>query len=266
MKSALLVALFLAMPVYAEPPTTPAPWSFPPLPTSEPPLMPAPTPSPDTVLKLSPEETYVSEFSESCFYLVSPPGVVSVVQDKGPIKIRSRFYGGSGKLETRTFAGPAVFSVEAVAPGKAELLVVKVGAKGPEDVARRTIEVTGPRPPPVPPTPPPDPSLPIEGKRVLMIWDDTKALPTGQHSIIYGKQVRDYLERKATDFVIWPSSTAVEDGYKYSKEFGDAFKKYKTGGFPLPWLVVGNGTTGKSMALPANPAEAMTVFKQYFGE
>lgn len=142
----------------------PSPWVvFPTQPTNEPPhVQPSPQPSPTEPAKLSADEIYVIESRDPAFLVVSPIGIVSVVQDVGPIRIRGRFVGGSGKAETRTFAGPTVFTIEAAASGRVELIVVKAGAKTEADVARRIIDVlVGPRPPPEPPTPPPDPTDPF---------------------------------------------------------------------------------------------------------
>jgi len=163
-KYAGLLFLVLSLPSLADQPKTPAPtpWSFPPLsnmPTPEPPLTPQPVP-----VKLPPlttDKVYAFSFPDACFLLASPAGLVSVTQEPGPAKIHAKFLDGPDKYEWRTFSGPAVFTVTAIGTGSVELLVVKIGAKGEADVARRTVEAQlGPRPPPEPPTPT-DPLFPL---------------------------------------------------------------------------------------------------------
>lgn len=161
----LLSAAALADEPVKQPP--PAPWIvFPEV--SQPPAPPLPLPpppSPDTIPRLTADQVYVIDAKEPCFLIASPAGLVSVTQDAGPVKIRGRFLGGSGKYETKTFSGAAVFTVEAVSRGRVELIVVKVGAKGATDIVRRTVDVdagTGPQPPP--PGPTPDPFNPLATK------------------------------------------------------------------------------------------------------
>lgn len=135
------------------------------VPDTTPQPIPAPVPVPGTIPRIKDQEWYIINCSEPCFILVSPPGIVSVTQDAGPIKMRGWFYGGSGKAETRTFTGKVVFTVEAVGTGRVELMVVKDGAKTPADVFRQLLDANvGPLPPPPgpgpKPPPPPDPVVP----------------------------------------------------------------------------------------------------------
>jgi len=156
---ATLLLLLCTAAAPAEPPAqpAPAPWIvFPeaaPAPTPEPP--PAPPPVPAGVPQLGADQILVIDAKEPCFLLTSPAGLVSVTQEAGPIRIRAKFVGGSGKTETRTFAGPTVFTLEAKSAGRVELIVVKAGAKSVDDVARRLVDVgLGPQPPPTPPLTP----------------------------------------------------------------------------------------------------------------
>jgi hypothetical protein len=120
---------------------------------------PAPTPAPSAVTSLTADQLYVIDADVSCIVLTSPTGIVSVTEDGGPVKIRGKFVDGTGKAESRNYKGKAVYTVEAVASGRVELLIVPVGGAA-GDVIRRTLDVTagqGPQPPPKP-TPTPDPA------------------------------------------------------------------------------------------------------------
>lgn len=142
------------------------------LPVIAAPVIPSPTPAPTPTvpavpLKLSTGELYVADASYDSFLLASPPELVTITRKEAPITIHSKIVPGTGKLETRKFAGPAVFTVEAAGTGRCELLLIRVGAQGPADVVHRVLDVdsgSGPRPPPEPPiptpTPTPEPPLP----------------------------------------------------------------------------------------------------------
>ena len=132
---------------------------FPALPVAPQP-MPVPTPPPGSVDRLTADTLYVVESDVPTILLVSPPGIVAVTEDAGPLRMRGKFAGGSGKVETRQFTGKQVFTLEAVGSGRVEVIVVPVGAKSPTDVVRKVLDVgegKGPQPPPVPPDPKPDP-------------------------------------------------------------------------------------------------------------
>lgn len=133
-----------------------------PLPKVDPirlPVAPPPTPTPSAITSLAADQLYVIDADVSCIVLTSPAGIVSVNEDMGPVKIRGKFVDGCGKAELRTYKGKTVYTVEAVATGRVELLIVPVGG-GVADVIRRTLDVSvgpGPQPPPKP-TPDPTPT------------------------------------------------------------------------------------------------------------
>lgn len=122
-----------------------------------------PTPMPTPVLavsRLAADEYYVVDSDVPLIVLASPEGFVSITEDVGPLKLKGKFADGAGKIETRTYKGKHVFTVDAVAVGKVELLIVPVGGDA-KSVIRRTLEVTGARPPPdCPPPPVVDPPKP----------------------------------------------------------------------------------------------------------
>lgn len=111
-----------------------------------------PPPSPDAVSVLPEDHLYVIDADDPCLVLDSPLGVVSVTQEAGPLTVRGKFVGGSGRAETKRFSGKSVFIVEPLKSGRVELLVVPAGADS-AGVLRRTLDVksgVGPQPPPEP--------------------------------------------------------------------------------------------------------------------
>lgn len=218
--------------------------------------------------KLTKGNVYVVGCKKPVIVFGEPQGMAKVVERKGPLTIYATFADSSSdEPQERRYEGPQVFIFTAAKTGREKLFFVPVGLKTADEIFTQIIDCEhGPRPPPDPPGPGPTPQpgpVPIEGVRVLMIWDQNKVLPTGQHSVIYGKKVREYLERKANDFVIWPASTTVEDATRYGKEFGDAMKRPRAS---PNWLILSNGKTGFEGPLPNTVDEAMTLFKRFFGE
>jgi hypothetical protein len=115
---------------------------------------PAP-PAPAPVTELAADELFVIGIDTPAVVLASPPGIVSVTSESGPVKIRAKFTGGGGKVQCRTYADQQVVTVEPVAAGTVEILVVWQSSGAPQ-TDRRLLRVGGPSPaPPSPPTPPP---------------------------------------------------------------------------------------------------------------
>lgn len=119
---------------------------------------PAPVPG---VQRLSGDLWYVIDSDVDLIVLTSPAGRIATTKEAGPLRVRGRFVDGTGKVETRTFAGKHVYTLEAAASGACEVLIVPVGATSAADVLRRSLEVeAGPTPPGPGPGPPPDPPRP----------------------------------------------------------------------------------------------------------
>ncbi|HVL13927.1 MAG TPA: hypothetical protein VM529_15265 [Gemmata sp.] len=114
-----------------------------------------PQPTPQAVASLGADELYVVQSDEDVQLLASPPGVVTVTKEQGPIRIRGKFV-GNRIVSTRTYAKKNVFIVERVKAGEVELLLVPAGK-----VTRRTVgDDSDPIPPPKPkpdPEPKPEP-------------------------------------------------------------------------------------------------------------
>lgn len=116
---------------------------------------PMPPPAPLAVTSLASDQLYVIDSDVPCIVLASPAGIVTLGEDSGPIKIRGKFVDGNGSVESRTYAGKSVYTVEAIASGRVELLIVPAGGTK-EEVIRRTLDV-GQATPPGPPSPKPEP-------------------------------------------------------------------------------------------------------------
>lgn len=125
--------------------------------------------------------------------------------------------------------------------------------------------------PPDPPAPQPDAPIVAPGFHVLIVYQDKVPLPAGQHSVIYGKAIRDYLNAKCprepggnAGWRIWDADLDVSFAPKH---FQDAYKlaKVQSAG-RLPWLVVSDGKTGWVGPVPATLDETMAILKRFGGE
>jgi len=128
-----------------------------------PPSPPAPEPLPRRPAKLLANTLYVIQADPECIILTSPPGLVKVSKEAGPVKVRGQFVDGApGTIETRTFTRPHVYFLDATGIGLVELLVIPAGAADPGQVIRRPLDVdNGAQPLPVPPPPPPTDPLAV---------------------------------------------------------------------------------------------------------
>lgn len=125
-----------------------------------------PSPPAGTPLRLNADNVYVFDADVAVIVRISPPGLVVVTKETGPIRIRDRFADNpSGRKTTRTYRGKEVYVVEAVpgARGLCDVVAIPVGLKDATEIRHRTLDVDGgpgplPIPPPVPtPTPVPPP-------------------------------------------------------------------------------------------------------------
>lgn len=240
-----------------------------------------PPPSSDVAVKLSSDALYVVDADVPVRVLTSPVGLVRIVREQGPIRIRGKFVDGSGKPETRTYAGKWVYFVEPAVSGRVELLIVPTDGAKPDDsdVIRRTLDVDagdGPRPPPdpKPPDPKPDPvnppPIPEPGFRVLIVYDRMTlgTIPASQNAIIFSKDIDAYCRAKCAkgpdgatpEFRQYSTDAAIATE---AKVWRDAFARPRAS---LPWIIVSNGTTGYEGPLPANIADTLKLLKKYGGE
>lgn len=249
-------------------------------------VIPSPMPTPMPVGVLTSDRVYVIDSDVDGFLLTRPSGLVAVSQDIGPIRIRGKFVDGAGKVETRTFKGKVVFTLEAVGTGILYIDFVPQGIKLQTDVVSRTVNVDagqGPQPPPpdpkppVPPDPkppkPPDPPTPStspfpgEGLRVLVVYEsaDLTKYPQAQLSIMTGLKSTAFLNTKCA---VGPDGKTREwrmydKDVDTSRDFPvwrDAMKRPRTS---IPWLLVGNGKTGYEGPLSANTDDFITLVSKY---
>lgn len=137
---------------------------------------------------------------------------------------------------------------------------VKVG-KGPEP------DPPGPDPDPDPEPDPDDPApIPEDGFRVLILYETEmkEKLPELQKAIIFGAEVRDYLDKACV------SEPDGGKGYRIYDKDQDA-----TGDYPvwetamqrrpesIPWVLISNGKTGYEGKLPESPSKFIELCKKH---
>lgn len=153
----------------------------------------------------------------------------------------------------------------------------------PDDVAQNfvtfTIKAKGAPKPPVPPTPDPDdpdvdpepprppPSpapIPVAGLHVLIVYETGENLPSGQHSILYGEQVRTFLEGACK---LYTDGTKAYRIYDQNVDASGDIEVWKNAmarsRASVPWLIVSNGKTGFEGPLPATPEEFISLVQKY---
>lgn len=176
------------------------------------PVAPIPTPAPvppapaGGVLTLNADAYYVVSWKSDASLRVHPAGLVTVVKETGPIRLRGKFAGGSGKVETKTFPGPCVYILEAVPDkaGRVELDLIPYGFKADADIYSAAVDVDGgtaplPPPKPVPPKPEPPKPEPVTSFRVILIYESGQTLTAAQFGVLYGKPLEDWLTANCTD-------------------------------------------------------------------
>lgn len=120
--------------------------------------------------------------------------------------------------------------------------------------------------PPVPPTPTVEPILGKGGMRVMIIHEASKTLGIKQHSVLYGKQVRDYLNAKTT-----PTTDGTKRGYiitdKDNDFTADAAKVWAAAlarpRQSVPWVIVSSSKGNFEGPLPADIPATLELLKKY---
>lgn len=120
----------------------------------------------------------------------------------------------------------------------------------------------GPKPPPEPP-PPPAP-IPVDGFRVLVVYESSETMTPGQHSAVYGKTIRDYLDSRCAagpggrrEWRVWDPDI---DTRGEAKHWQDAMRRKRD---RLPWIVVSTGKTGYEGPLPDTLEKTMDLIRKY---
>jgi hypothetical protein len=169
--------------------------------------------------------------------------------------------------------------VSAMKPGAYPVFAYTALGGKPTEAVRCLVVVGTPSPDPQPtpptPTPPPGPTpdpapIPEAGFRVLMVYEtgEVQKLPPAQGSVLYSKQIRDYLDSKCVvgrdgktrEWRIWDKDI---DTTNETAIWQSAMKRDRKS---VPWIVISNGKTGFEGPLPASVSEALALLKKYGGE
>jgi hypothetical protein len=133
-----------------------------------------------------------------------------------------------------------------------------------------------PGPNPVDPVNPVDPidvtPIDVPGNRMLIVYEsgERSKYPAEQSLILNSGVLAEYLDETCTkasdghpEWRIWDKDVKLSDvdGPLVEQVWVDAMKLPRDS---LPWLIVTNGTTGFSGALPQSEAETMQLLRKYF--
>jgi len=166
----------------------------------------------EPVATVSSEEFYVLQSAAEVVIVTSPPGLVEVTHELGPLIARGRWAGGGGKVETRLLEAEHLYFVDARQAGKTELIVIPIGMTDASQIQRQLVTVQlGPQPPP-PPDPVDDDQIPVDdtkGFRVLLLLDETADPAT--LAAVNSLQTRRWLDDQTDDWRRWDRSTVEAD-------------------------------------------------------
>lgn len=233
------------------------------------PVVPDPMPDPkppQSVASLGADELYVVQSDEDVQLLASPPGVVLVTKEQGPIRVRGKFVGNT-IVSTRTYPKKNVFIVERLKPGDVELLLVPAGK-----VERRVVGDDSPVPPPKPkpdPDPKPDPKPePVTSFRVIFVYETADPLTPAMQQVMFGEKVRTYLDGKTTAHPQGGKGwrrydrdvDATNERDPDLKALWQATKPQLTA---VPCVVVATNRKAEILPLPADEDAAVRLFDQY---
>ena len=132
------------------------------------------------------------------------------------------------------------------------LLAVLAGCPVPDDV-----------------TPGPGPTPITSELRVLIVHEqaDKHKLPHQQVAILSSTTIREYLDRKCVKETGDKPARRTWDQHTDVSRESEVWKKLMAQPrVSLPWIYIGNGTSGYSGPLPANVEDVLTLLKKYGGE
>ncbi len=154
------------------------------------------------------------------------------------------------------------------------ILVTRNGAPpekyGPVEVDRVVIS-RGEKPPPGPPGPtPPTPTpsdapIPVDGFRVMVVYDKRQTLPSEQIAAINSRDFRSYLDAKCvkvdsqSEWRVFSTTTNVQGD---SEIWRNAYARPRR---TTPWILISTGKTGIETELPENFDKLMELVKKYGG-
>lgn len=224
-----------------------------------------PAPRPDAAIRLGSDSLFVIDGDAPFLVLASPFGLVSVTEEAGPLRVRGKFADGFGKVESRTFKGKQVVTVEAIATGRCELLIVPVGAKSAAEVIRRTLEVeSGETPQPKPDPPKPDPKPVVEGKRWLLIIEETADATPSRGKLLTDAVLFDRIKEKGHVFRV--ADVDVKDANGNVPADLKPYIERSTGKkLPRLFIVAPDGTVLTDEPCPTGAAEVVELLRRAGG-
>ncbi len=227
------------------------------------PPKPRPDRSPKPITTISDEQLYVIESTIPLIVLASPDGFVSIESEEGPQKVKAKFVDGTGKMETRVFHSKHLYFINAVKPGKLELIIVPVGVEKPENILRQELTVLGqmPNPPPEPdpdPGPMPDP-VPTSDKLLIEVVEDPLNRSPDTAIVLSALAEWNALKDKGHDWRIYSIRTTETLGIDAVKEAKDT---------PLPAMVIRDKESRKVLRvvnLPKTMADVKRILSELTG-
>ena len=224
-------------------------------------VQPSPVPpSPKPVTVLPEDHFFVVESDVQLLVLHSPDGLLDVTEDSGPIRLRGRFAGGTGKVESKTFTGKWIYTIEGRQSGQAELILVPVGVTSSDQIVRAVLSVNGVKPPPTPPDDDkdetkPKPPQPTSGVTLDIVEDAENR--TAETAMVLNALVTwsSFLEAGNT-FRIYDDSTSEDNGKRAVQDAGDT---------QLPVMIIRDKSTAKPLRVLPLPKDFET-FKRLVTE
>lgn len=143
-------------------------------------------------------------------------------------------------------------------PVEVDRVVISRGEKPPPGPSP-----PGPTPTPTPPNP--DAPIPVDGFRVMIVYDRRQTLPGEQIAAINSRDFRTYLESKCakvdghSEWRVFNTSTNVQADTDIWK---NAFARPRR---TTPWILISTGKTGIETELPENFDKLMELVKKYGG-
>jgi hypothetical protein len=196
-----------------------------------------------------------------------------VTKDEGPQRIRGKFVGGSGAVESKRFEGKHLVIVEAMAEGRDELLVMPVGATNESQARRVFLRVgTMPQPPPGP-GPKPEPKPVVNSFRVIFVVESAQTLTAKQNSAIYAAAVRDYLTAKTTKgsggqngWVVVDKDTTLDKYEPTMNRMWQSVQADPNFSKSVPFVAVEINGVVELIPLPQSAEESLKLLKSKRGE
>jgi hypothetical protein len=218
------------------------------------------------------EWLYVVDSDVELLAWAFPASGLTIHKEVGPMKVRGKFVGGAGKIETKSFAGKQILIVTSTTTTtEATLMILPLGATKESDaIMKQFVVTTSPDPPdPKPPVP-----TPVTSFRVIFVTESATQLTAQQTAVSGAKSVRDYLNAKTTPDKMsngqdWPGWREFDPQVTGANELPgikgvwDAAKPKVT---TVPCLVVQVNEKIDILPYPKNAAECLTTLQSYGGK